>query len=55
MKNSTKNNIIEISNLNKWFGEFQALNNINLKVKEGEIIRTIDGETVVKEEIEYTR
>ncbi|RUM82324.1 MAG: amino acid ABC transporter ATP-binding protein [Candidatus Thioglobus sp.] len=31
-------NIIEISNLNKWFGEFQALNNINLKVKEGEII-----------------
>jgi len=30
--------IIEISNLNKWYGDFQALNNINLKVKEGEII-----------------
>lgn len=31
-------NIIQISNLNKWYGEFHVLNNINLKVKEGEII-----------------
>jgi general L-amino acid transport system ATP-binding protein len=31
-------NIIEISNLNKWYGEFQALKNINLNIKEGEII-----------------
>ena len=37
-KKRLESNIIEISNLNKWFGEFQALNNINLKVKEGEII-----------------
>jgi general L-amino acid transport system ATP-binding protein len=37
-KEKLDSNIIEISNLNKWFGEFQALNNINLKVKEGEII-----------------
>ncbi len=31
-------NIIEINSLNKWYGEFHALKNINLKVKEGEII-----------------
>lgn len=31
-------NIIKISDLNKWYGEFHALKNINLKVKEGEII-----------------
>ena len=37
-KERPSNDIIKISNLNKWFGEFQALNNINLKVKEGEII-----------------
>lgn len=31
-------NIIEISKLNKWYGEFHTLKNVNLKVKEGEII-----------------
>lgn len=30
--------IIEINELNKWYGDFQALNNINLNIKEGEII-----------------
>ncbi|MBE8189903.1 MAG: amino acid ABC transporter ATP-binding protein [Candidatus Thioglobus sp.] len=31
-------NIIEINSLNKWYGDFHALKNINLNVKEGEII-----------------
>ena len=31
-------NIIEINGLNKWYGDFHALKNINLEVKEGEII-----------------
>ncbi|WP_428095608.1 amino acid ABC transporter ATP-binding protein [Candidatus Thioglobus sp.] len=30
--------IIEINGLNKWYGEFHALKNIDLNVKEGEII-----------------
>ena len=30
--------IIEINNLNKWYGDFHALKNINLNIKEGEII-----------------
>jgi general L-amino acid transport system ATP-binding protein len=30
--------IIEIKGLNKWYGEFHALKNIDLTVKEGEII-----------------
>ena len=39
MKTENSNpNIIEISNLNKWYGEFHALKNINLNIKEGEII-----------------
>jgi len=33
-----KSNIIEISELNKWYGDFHALKNINMNVKEGEII-----------------
>ena len=33
-----KTNIIEISKLNKWYGDFHALKNINLDIKEGEII-----------------
>jgi len=33
-----KANIIEISKLNKWYGDFHALKNIDLNVKEGEII-----------------
>lgn len=30
--------IIEINNVDKWYGDFHALNNINLNIKEGEII-----------------
>ena len=33
-----KKNIIEISKLNKWYGDFHALKNIDLNVREGEII-----------------
>jgi ABC-type polar amino acid transport system ATPase subunit len=33
-----KTNIIEISELNKWYGDFHALKNINLETKDGEII-----------------
>ena len=31
-------NIIEIKNLNKWYGDFHVLKDINLNVKKGEII-----------------
>lgn len=31
-------NIIEIKNLNKWYGDFHVLKEINLSVKKGEII-----------------
>lgn len=31
-------NIIEIKNLNKWYGDFHVLKDINLSVKKGEII-----------------
>lgn len=34
----TDKNIIKITNLNKWYGDFQALIDINLTVKKGEII-----------------
>jgi len=33
-----KNDIIEIRNLNKWYGDFHVLKDINLNVKRGEII-----------------
>jgi len=33
-----KNDVIEIRNLNKWYGDFQVLKDINLNVKKGEII-----------------
>ena len=33
-----KDNIIEIKNLNKWYGDFHVLKDINLNVKKGEII-----------------
>ncbi len=33
-----KDNIITIKGVNKWYGDFHALNEINLEVKEGEII-----------------
>jgi len=32
------NNIIEIKNLNKWYGDFHVLKDINFEVKKGEII-----------------
>jgi len=35
---NNSSNIIEISELNKWYGDFHALKNINMNVKEGEII-----------------
>ena len=35
---NNKSNIIEINQLNKWYGDFHALKNINMSVKEGEII-----------------
>lgn len=31
-------NVIEIKNLNKWYGDFHVLKDINLEVKKGEII-----------------
>ena len=37
-KENNASNIIEISDLNKWYGDFHALKNINMNVKEGEII-----------------
>jgi general L-amino acid transport system ATP-binding protein len=33
-----KNDVIEIRNLNKWYGDFHVLKDINLSVKKGEII-----------------
>ncbi len=33
-----KENIIEIKNLNKWYGDFHVLKDINLNIKEGEIV-----------------
>ncbi len=33
-----RNDVIEIKDLNKWYGDFQVLKNINLNVKKGEII-----------------
>ncbi len=33
-----KENIIEIKNLNKWYGDFHVLKDIDLNVKKGEII-----------------
>jgi len=33
-----KENIIEIKNLNKWYGDFHVLKDINLNVKKGEIV-----------------
>lgn len=34
----TKQNIIQINNLNKWYGDFHALIDIDIEVKKGEII-----------------
>jgi general L-amino acid transport system ATP-binding protein len=35
---SNDKQIIQINNLNKWYGDFHALNNINLTINEGEIV-----------------
>lgn len=32
------NNIIKIKQLNKWYGNFHALNNINLTINQGEVV-----------------
>ena len=37
-ENNNKPNIIEISELNKWYGDFHALKNINMSVKELSLI-----------------
>jgi general L-amino acid transport system ATP-binding protein len=34
----TNENIIEIKNLNKWYGDFHVLKDINLNIKKGEIV-----------------
>ena len=33
-----RKDIIEIKNLNKWYGDFHVLKDINLTIKKGEII-----------------
>lgn len=38
MRNAAHQTVIEISELNKWYGSYHALRNINLKVKRGEKI-----------------
>ena len=38
MKENKMNSIIKIDKLHKWYGDFHVLKNINLNVKEGEII-----------------
>ncbi len=34
----SEENIIEVNNLNKWYGDFHVLKDINLKIKKGEIV-----------------
>ena len=38
MQNTADNDIIKISNLNKWYGEFHVLRDITLRVRSGEKI-----------------
>jgi len=38
MSTNSNKSIIKISELNKWYGDFHALKDVNLTVKEGEII-----------------
>ena len=38
MANPNGKYMIEINNLNKWFGELQALNNVNLTVQQGKVL-----------------
>ena len=41
MANPNGNHMIEINNLNKWFGDLQALNNVNLTVQKGKVLVVI--------------
>jgi len=38
MTNPNGNPMIEINNLNKWFGNLQALNNVSLTVQQGKVL-----------------
>ncbi|NCV26680.1 MAG: hypothetical protein EBW58_10820 [Betaproteobacteria bacterium] len=38
---STSSPIIEFSKVNKWYGEFHVLTNINLNVRKGEGLRQV--------------
>jgi polar amino acid transport system ATP-binding protein len=38
MTNLNGNHMIEINNLNKWFGDLQALNNVDLTVEQGKVL-----------------
>jgi len=38
MTNLNGNHMIEIKNLNKWFGDLQALNDVNLTVQQGNVL-----------------
>jgi len=37
MTNNNGNKLIEISNVNKWFGDLQALDNVNLSIPKGQV------------------
>jgi polar amino acid transport system ATP-binding protein len=37
-KNIINKNIIEMKNINKWYGEYHALRNVNFNVKQGEVV-----------------
>ena len=38
MANPNGNTMIKIKNINKWFGNLQALNNVNLTVWQGKVL-----------------
>ena len=38
MTNPNGNQMVEIKNLNKWFGDLQALNNVDLTVQQGKVL-----------------
>ena len=40
--------IIQIQNVNKWFGDFQVLKDINLKVEQKQKIEAIQEKTKLK-------
>jgi len=37
-KNIINKNIIEMKDINKWYGEYHALKNVNFNVKQGEVV-----------------